>query len=69
MRRIQVHIDEAMDDELAAEARRRGMSKAGLIRLLLSQQSQATASDPVDALIGTGDGDPAEDIDAVVYGR
>lgn len=70
MRRIQVHLDEAMDDELATEARRRGMSKAALIRLLLSQQQTHVAgADPVDALVGSGDGEPVEDIDAVVYGR
>lgn len=27
------------------------------------------AADPVDALVGSGDGEPVEDIDAVVYGR
>lgn len=69
MRRIQLHLDEAMDDELATEARRRGLSKAALIRLLLSQQIGVAVADPVDALIGSGDGGPVDDIDAVVYGR
>lgn len=69
MRRIQIHLDEAMDDELATEARRCGMSKAALIRLLLSQRRQVTDVDPIDALIGEGDGEAADDIDAVVYGR
>lgn len=69
MRRIQIHIDDAMDDELATEARRCGMSKAALIRLLLSQRRQVMEADPIDALIGAGDGEAAEDIDAVVYDR
>lgn len=69
MRRIQIHIADTMDDELATEARRRGMSKAALIRLLLSQRRQITKADPIDALIGAGDGEAADDIDAAVYGR
>lgn len=69
MRRIQVHLDEAMDDGLATEARRRGMSKAALIRLLLSRQTGVAVADPLDALIGSGDGEAADDIDAVVYGQ
>lgn len=38
-----------MDDEFATEARRRGMSTAALIRLLLSQQTGVAVADPVDA--------------------
>lgn len=70
MRRIQLHLDEVMDDGLADEARRQGISKAALIRRLLSQSVNASPGpDPVDAVIGAGDGVPADDIDAVVYGR
>lgn len=69
MRRIQIHIDDRMDDDLASEARRRGMSKAALIRLLLSQRRQIDHGDPIDDLIGAGDRDAADDIDAIVYGR
>lgn len=58
-----------MDDDLATEARRRGMSKAALIRLLLSQQTAVAVTDPIDALVGSGDGEPVGDIDAAIYGR
>lgn len=69
MRRIQIHLDDVVDDGLVVEARRRGMSKAALIRLLIRQASADRAADPLDAVIGTGDGTPAEDIDAIVYSR
>lgn len=58
-----------MDDGLVIEARRRGMSKAALIRHLIRQASAEPAPDPVDHLIGAGDGEPAADIDAIVYRR
>lgn len=69
MRRIQIHIDDAMDDNLATEARRRGLSKAALIRLLLEQGVETETDDPIDRIVGGGDGLPVEDIDAVIYGR
>lgn len=69
LRRIQIHLDNLVDDRLAIEARRRGVSKAALIRQLISQASEHPAQDPVDAVIGAGDGEPVGDIDAAVYGR
>lgn len=69
VRRIQIHIGEAMDDTLATEARRRGLSKAALIRLLLEERLHTNQEDPIDAVVGAGDGLPADDIDAIVYGR
>lgn len=68
MRRIQIHLDEEVDDQLAGQARERGLSKAALIRQLISVGSTQSATDPLDALVGAGDGDPVDDIDAVVYG-
>ncbi|CAN5850816.1 hypothetical protein BH23ACT8_BH23ACT8_10860 [soil metagenome] len=59
-----------MDDELAAEARRRGMPKAALIRLLLRDGvAGPCGNDPLDAVIGRGDGHPVDDIDAAIYVR
>ncbi len=58
-----------MDDDLATEARHRGISKAALIRILLRQGFGQREVDPVESIIGGGDGRPAPDIDEVVYGR
>lgn len=68
MRRIQLHLDEALDQALAEEARRRGVAKAALVRELLRQGFPAHTEDPVDRVVGKGDGGPVEDIDAVLYG-
>lgn len=68
MRRVQIHLDESMDDHLAAEAARRGLPKAGLIRLLLAESVGLDVSedDPFDELVGNLDAEPT-DIDEVVY--
>jgi hypothetical protein len=71
VRRIQIYIDEPLDDALEAEARRRGLSKAALIRASVGRDllpSAATADDPWRALTGWLDDDPIDDIDAVIYG-
>ena len=71
MRRIQIHIEEALDDILHAEAARRGRSKASLIRECVAERFAGPGSldqDPFTALIGAVDAEPA-DIDEVVYGR
>ena len=71
MRRIQIYIDEELDDALRAESARSGCSKAALIRQCVAEKlgpSEATEKDPITALIGTVDVDPG-DIDDVVYGR
>ena len=69
MRRIQLYFDEGTDDELAAEAARRGVSKAALVRDLVRQGFHREAQDPIDSVIGLGDGEPVEDIDAAIYGQ
>ncbi|GIU91153.1 MAG: antitoxin VapB20 [Acidimicrobiia bacterium] len=68
MRRIQIHLEEDVDDALAAEAARRGISKAALIRELVRQAFPGPSRDPVEAVIGAGDGEPVDDIDRVLYG-
>ncbi len=69
MRRVQIHLDEAVDDHLAAEAARRALSKAALIRALLAEtlDLEAAPDDPFDELVGSLDTEPA-DVDEVVYG-
>lgn len=70
MRRVQFHIDEALDDAAAAEAARRGVSKAALIRESLARAVQRPhrTDDPWEALVGWLDDEPVDDIDEVVYG-
>jgi Ribbon-helix-helix protein, copG family len=72
VRRIQIHVDEALDRAAAAEARRRGVSKAALIRVALEKELDGTApesGDPWDAMIGRFSDGGVEDIDAVIYER
>jgi hypothetical protein len=70
VKRLQISIEEEMDDALAVEAARRRISKAAVIRELVRDRLGGTrsASDPVAALIGDID-DEAGDIDEVLYGR
>ncbi len=70
VKRLQISIEEELDDALAVEAARRNTSKAALIRELVRDRlgrSKLSAADPMAHLIGDID-DEAGDIDAVVYG-
>ena len=70
MRRIQIHIDESLDDAAEAEASRRGVSKAALIRSSLERELGAkkpAAKDPWEAMSGWLDDGPVADLDAVIY--
>lgn len=72
MRRIQIHIDESLDDAAEAEAARRGQSKAALIRFALARELAAQLpadKDPWAAMTGWLDDGPLEDLDAVIYER
>lgn len=70
MRRIQIYIDEEIDEVLQAEAARRGQSKAALIRECVSSRygRRQARNNSLTALIGSIDVEPA-DVDEVVYGR
>jgi len=71
MRRIQIHIDETLDAAVKAEAARRGVSKAALIRACIAREVSPkgpSPDDPWDAITGWLDDDPVDDIDDVVYG-
>ena len=71
MRRIQIYIEEELDDVLKAEAARSRRSKAAIIRECVSARllnQKPTGLDPLTALAGTMDVEPA-DIDEVVYGE
>jgi hypothetical protein len=69
VKRLQISIEVELDDALAAEAARRGTSKAALIREYVRERLDvpADAADPFVELIGDID-DEAGDIDAVLYG-
>jgi hypothetical protein len=71
VKRIQIHIDDDLDRAAAAEADRRGISKAALIRASLEKELGPASPPPDDAweaMIGWLDDDPVDDIDAVIYG-
>ncbi len=70
MRRIQIYIDEELDERLKVEAARTGRSKAALIRESVSARfgkMESIEADPVTPLVGSIDAEPA-DVDEVVYG-
>lgn len=68
VKRLQIYIDEDLDDALAAEAARKKTSKAALIRELVRERLGGRARrDPLDELVGDIDAEPG-DIDEVVYG-
>lgn len=69
MKRLQIYIDEAVDDELGRRAMREGTSKAALIRGYVAEQLDAERPkrDPLDALVGRYDMEPGP-IDELVYG-
>ncbi len=71
MKRLQIHIEEELDDVLAVEARRQRTSKAALIREAVAER-YANAEDGTAALLrmaGMFDGSPHDSasIDDVVY--
>lgn len=69
MRRVNVHLEEAADDAAEREARRRGVSKAELIRRGLARElSAAYDLDTAWETFVAADGDePLADLDAVIY--
>jgi len=71
MRRIQIYIEEKLDDALKAEAARGGRSKAAIICECVSARllnQKPTGLDSLTALAGTMDVEPAN-IDEVIYGE
>ncbi len=71
MRRIQIYIEEELDEALQAEATKTGRSKAAIIRESVAARfgrRGKAPKDPITALVGSIDVEPA-DIDEVVYGR
>ncbi len=69
MRRVQIYLEEEIDEALAALARRQRTSKAALIRQYVAAQIEpsATGADPLDKVVGAYDSE-AGPIDETVYG-
>ncbi len=69
MKRLQIYLDESLDETLTRRARHEGKSKAALIRDAVRERYGSTTDrDPFDAWAGGVDGVPG-DIDSIVYGR
>ena len=68
MKRLQIYIEEELDEALGLEAARKRVSKAALIRQFVAERLGKPKRDPLDSLLGASDAEPAP-IDDVVYGR
>lgn len=71
MKRLQIYIEESVDDRLGIEAARRGVSKAAVVREAVSaylDEDGGTERDALDDLVGAIDADPIDDLDEVAYG-
>lgn len=68
MRRIQIYMDEHLDERLEQEAAATGTSKAAIIRSCVAERFSPPSQDPLDALIGAFDGAPVDDLDEAIYG-
>ena len=69
VKRLQIYIDEALDEALAVEAARRKTSKAALIRGFVAAgiELPRERKDPLDELVGLYDQHSGA-VDDVVYG-
>ena len=72
MRRLQIMIDEDLDEALGRQARSEKTSKAALIRRFVRErvtELPPIEDDPLWELVGVAeDVEPVEDIDAYLYG-
>jgi hypothetical protein len=73
MKRLQIMIEEDLDQELGLQAKRDGVSKAALIRRYVRERLRRSAlppieEDPLWELVGSVDAEPVDDIDEFLYG-
>ncbi|MBV8195121.1 MAG: CopG family transcriptional regulator [Candidatus Dormibacteraeota bacterium] len=71
MRRLQIYIDEAMDEALGRAASRRGASKAAVVREALAKEvdlRQAEDGNPWLSMSGWFSDGGVDDIDDYLYG-
>jgi hypothetical protein len=69
MKRLQIMIEEDLDDALARQAAEQGLSKAALIRRFVRERLQPLpplSADPLSRLSGSASFEPAP-VDDVVY--
>lgn len=72
MKRLQILIDEDLDDALERQARAEGTSKAGLIRRYVGERLRPLPpiqDDPLWQMIGAAGDAESGDVDDVVYPR
>ena len=70
MKRMQILIDEELEEALAREARARGTSKSALVREYVREsliRLPPLESDPLWTMVGADEFDPVP-VDEVVYG-
>ena len=70
MRRLQISIEDDLDDALSRRSAAEGVSKAALVRRFVRKELQPLPSlldDPLWSLVGAVDFEPA-DIDDELYG-
>lgn len=70
MRRLQIYLDDALDEALSQAAASRGTSKAALVREALARDigpGPTAVADPWAALDGWLSGAGVDDLDAVIY--
>jgi hypothetical protein len=73
VKRLQIMIEEDLDDALALQAEREGVSKAALIRRYVAERLRPRAiskDDPIWDIVGmvSGSGDDSMRVNEVVYG-
>lgn len=71
VKRLQIMIEEELDEALERQARKERTSKAALIRRYVGERLKPVGpieGDPIWALVGSVDADPVHDIDEFLYG-
>jgi Ribbon-helix-helix protein, copG family len=71
MKRLQIMIEEELDEALAHAARKEGVSKAALIRRYVREELRPLPpirEDPLWRMVGADPDTEPEEIDEVVYG-
>ena len=71
VRRIQLYLDEELDDALSSRSAQTGRSKSELLREAvrgwITVELDGADVDALDAIVGSVDVDPVGDIDHVIY--
>jgi hypothetical protein len=71
VKRLQIMIEEELDEALAHQAAKEGVSKAALIRRYVRRHVKPLPSiqeDPIWGMVGAYDAEPVDDIDDYLHG-